>query len=148
MTKFSPTKSDSVFISSANVTSAPPLRALGHAMQGFQRPSFLPKKWLDIKDFIKIVKEGKLFFFTLCTMFYLPLFIFIFIFLLHNFIIFPLQFFIFIFIPSFKILLFSLFLLHLLIFHIYYIDTSVLPGNIPLVKFINATSGTRVVYFP
>ena len=32
--------------------------------------------------------------------------------------------------------------------HIYYIDTSVLLGNIPLVKFINATSGTRVVYFP
>ena len=31
---------------------------------------------------------------------------------------------------------------------IYYIDTSVLLGNIPLVKFINATSGTRVVYFP
>ena len=30
----------------------------------------------------------------------------------------------------------------------YYIDTSVLLGNIPLVKFINATSGTRVVYFP
>ena len=29
----------------------------------------------------------------------------------------------------------------------YYIDTSVLLGNIPLVKFINATSGTRVVYF-
>ena len=30
----------------------------------------------------------------------------------------------------------------------YYIDTSVLLENIPLVKFINATSGTRVVYFP
>ena len=30
----------------------------------------------------------------------------------------------------------------------YYIDTSVLLGIIPLVKFINATSGTRVVYFP
>ena len=30
----------------------------------------------------------------------------------------------------------------------YYIDMSVLLGNIPLVKFINATSGTRVVYFP
>ena len=32
--------------------------------------------------------------------------------------------------------------------NIYYIDTSVLLGNIPLVKFMNATSGTRVVYFP
>ena len=32
--------------------------------------------------------------------------------------------------------------------YIYYIDMSVLLGNIPLVKFINATSGTRVVYFP
>ena len=31
---------------------------------------------------------------------------------------------------------------------LYYIDTSVLLGNIPLAKFINATSGTRVVYFP
>ena len=30
----------------------------------------------------------------------------------------------------------------------YYIDTSVLLENIPLVKFINATSGTRVVCFP
>ena len=31
---------------------------------------------------------------------------------------------------------------------IYYIDTSVLLENIPLLKFINTTSGTRVVYFP
>ena len=29
-----------------------------------------------------------------------------------------------------------------------YIDTSVLLENIPLVKFIKTTSGTRVVYFP
>ena len=28
------------------------------------------------------------------------------------------------------------------------IDTGVLPKNIPLVKFIRTTSGTRVVYFP
>ena len=32
--------------------------------------------------------------------------------------------------------------------HIYYIDTSVLLENIPLLKFIKTTSGTRVVYFP
>ena len=31
---------------------------------------------------------------------------------------------------------------------IYYIDTSVLLENIPLVKFIKTTSGTRLVYFP
>ena len=31
---------------------------------------------------------------------------------------------------------------------IYHIDTSVLLENIPLVKFIKTTSGTRVVYFP
>ena len=30
----------------------------------------------------------------------------------------------------------------------YYIDTSVLLENIPLVKFIKTTSRTRVVYFP
>ena len=30
----------------------------------------------------------------------------------------------------------------------YYIDTSVLLENIPLIKFIKTTSGTRVVYFP
>ena len=30
----------------------------------------------------------------------------------------------------------------------YYIDTSVLLENIPLVKFIKTTSGTQVVYFP
>ena len=29
----------------------------------------------------------------------------------------------------------------------YYIDTSILLEHIPLVKFINTTSGTRVVYF-
>ena len=32
--------------------------------------------------------------------------------------------------------------------YIYYIDTGVLLKNIPLVKFIKTTSGTRVVYFP
>ena len=31
---------------------------------------------------------------------------------------------------------------------IYYIETSVLLKNIPLVKLIKTTSGTRVVYFP
>ena len=30
----------------------------------------------------------------------------------------------------------------------YYIDTSVLLENIPLVKFIKTASGTLVVYFP
>ena len=30
----------------------------------------------------------------------------------------------------------------------YYIDMSILLENIPLVKFIKTTSGTRVVYFP
>ena len=35
-----------------------------------------------------------------------------------------------------------------LINYVYYIDTSVLLENIPLVKFIKTTSGTRVVYFP
>ena len=37
-------------------TSAPPRRALGHAMQRFSA-SFLSKKWLDIKG--QIVREGK-----------------------------------------------------------------------------------------
>ena len=32
--------------------------------------------------------------------------------------------------------------------YFYYIDTSVLLENIPLVEFIKTTSGTRVVYFP
>ena len=32
--------------------------------------------------------------------------------------------------------------------YIYYIDPSVLLENIPLVKFIKSTSGTRVAYFP
>ena len=32
--------------------------------------------------------------------------------------------------------------------NIYYIDTSVLLENMPLVKFIKTTSGTRVAYFP
>ena len=32
--------------------------------------------------------------------------------------------------------------------YIYFIDMSVLVENIPLVKFIKTTSGTRVVYFP
>lgn len=30
----------------------------------------------------------------------------------------------------------------------YYIDTNILLENIPLIKFIKATFGTRVVYFP
>ena len=33
-------------------------------------------------------------------------------------------------------------------FYIYFIDTSVLLENVPLVKFIKSTSGIRVVYFP
>ena len=39
---------------------------------------------------------------------------------------------------------------YLLLLHIifYYIDTSVLMENIPLVRVIKTTSGTRVVYFP
>ena len=39
---------------------------------------------------------------------------------------------------------------YLLLLHVifYYIDTSVLLENIPLVKFIKTTSGTRVLYFP
>ena len=39
---------------------------------------------------------------------------------------------------------------YLLLLHIifYYIDTSFLLENIPLVKFIKTTSGTLVVYFP
>ena len=32
--------------------------------------------------------------------------------------------------------------------HFYYIDTTVLLENIPLVKFIKTTSETWVVYFP
>ena len=36
----------------------------------------------------------------------------------------------------------------IIIIIIYNIDTSVLLENIPLVKFIKTTSGTRVVYFP
>ena len=35
-----------------------------------------------------------------------------------------------------------------IVIHFYYIDTSVLLENIPLVKFIKTTSRTRVVYFP
>ena len=31
--------------------------------------------------------------------------------------------------------------------YFYYIDTSVLLENVPLVKFIKTASGTRVVYF-
>ena len=34
------------------------------------------------------------------------------------------------------------------VFLFYYIDTGVLLENIPLVKFMKTTSGTRVVYFP
>ena len=37
--------------------------------------------------------------------------------------------------------------MHILVNSIYYIDTGVLLKNIPLVKFIKTTSGTRVVYF-
>ena len=36
----------------------------------------------------------------------------------------------------------------LVVIYIYYIDMDVLLKNIPLVKFIKNTSGTRVVYFP
>ena len=36
----------------------------------------------------------------------------------------------------------------ILLILIYYIDTSVLLENIPLVKFVKTTSGTRVVYSP
>ena len=32
--------------------------------------------------------------------------------------------------------------------YMYYIETSVLLENIPLIKFVKNTSGTRVVYFP
>ena len=42
----------------------------------------------------------------------------------------------------------SLQFLKTIIIIIYYIDTSVLLENIPLVKFIKTTSVTRVVYFP
>ena len=50
-------------------------------------------------------------------------------------------------------LLFSFIFVSILIFYpytmtFYYIDRSVLLENIPLVKFIKTTSGTRVVYFP
>ena len=38
--------------------------------------------------------------------------------------------------------------IHKVLILIYYIDTSVLLENIPFVKFIKTTSGTRVVYFP
>ena len=34
------------------------------------------------------------------------------------------------------------------VYSFYYIDTSVLLENIPLIKFIKTTYGTRVVYFP
>ena len=57
------------------------------------------------------------------------------------------------------LLLLNLFIYFLSIFNIfifyfftivyfYYIDTSVLLENIPLLKFIKTTFGTRVVYFP
>ena len=36
----------------------------------------------------------------------------------------------------------------MLIITYYYIDTSVLLENVPLVKFIKTTPGTRVIYFP
>ena len=46
MAKFSPTKSDSVFISSANKLAA--TQSLWSRIARFSAP-FLPKKWLDIK---------------------------------------------------------------------------------------------------
>ena len=59
--------------------------------------------------------------------------------------------FLFSFFPSvmfFYVLMFVSAFISALDMHIYYIDTSVLLKNIPLVKFIKTTSGTRVVYFP
>ena len=46
------------------------------------------------------------------------------------------------------LLVLQLLYIHLLFIIFYYIDTSVILENIPLVKFIKTTSGTRVVYFP
>ena len=46
------------------------------------------------------------------------------------------------------IIIFIFIVMVIIIIIIYYIDTSVLLENIPLVKFIKTTSGTRVVYFP
>ena len=48
----------------------------------------------------------------------------------------------------FTIIIFIFIVMVIIIIIIYYIDTSVLLENIPLVKFIKTTSGTRVVYFP
>ena len=48
----------------------------------------------------------------------------------------------------FYLFLIFLFFYFFTIVYFYYIDTSVLLENIPLVKFIKTTSGTRVVYFP
>ena len=46
------------------------------------------------------------------------------------------------------IIIFIFIVMVIIIIIIYYIDTSVLLENIPLVKFIKTTFGTRVVYFP
>ena len=48
----------------------------------------------------------------------------------------------------FYLFLIFLFFYFFTIVYFYYIDTNVLLENIPLVKFIKTTSGTRVVYFP
>ena len=48
----------------------------------------------------------------------------------------------------FYLFLIFLFFYFFTIIYFYYIDTNVLLENIPLVKFIKTTSGTRVVYFP
>ena len=48
----------------------------------------------------------------------------------------------------FYLFLIFLFFYFFTIVYFYYIDTSVFLENIPLVKFIKTTSGTRVVYFP
>ena len=47
-----------------------------------------------------------------------------------------------------KLLKWKSLVFHCCLYNHYYIDTSVLLENIPLVKLIKTTSGTRVVYFP
>ena len=47
-----------------------------------------------------------------------------------------------------KIQIFKTNYMYMNINNVYYIETSVLLENIPPVKFIKTTSGTRVVYFP
>ena len=48
----------------------------------------------------------------------------------------------------FIIVIINIMIIIIIITIIYYIDTSVLLENVPLVKFIKTTSGTWVVYFP